>query len=322
MNKLTTLFVGLMVATSCAAEGWQASVAKYKDNKACAISYTFDDGLKEHYTMVGPEFEKRGMRATFFINGNSINQDDAHIADTTRMTWAHLRELSDRGHEISNHGWAHKNFARFPIEEIREDIEKNDSAILACTGKPALTFCYPNNNKKAEGRRISDKGRVGTRTFQRSLGSKSNDKELAEWTQKMIDTHDWGVTMTHGITYGYDNFGRTPQRLWKHLDMVASLKDKIWVGTFYEVAAYTAERRATSLGIARPKENLLLITPTMRLDPSLFVEPLTLVIQGDTPIRKLSAKQGGKKLSVTLTNDGKALVTFNPNGGVIEVKVK
>jgi hypothetical protein len=100
------------------------------------------------------------------------------------------------------------------------------------------------------------------------------------------------------------------------------LKDSIWVGTFYEVAAYVAERNATSIGIARPKENQLLITPTMRLDSSLFVEPLTLVVQGDTPIRKLSAKQGGKKLSATLTNDGKALVTFNPNGGVIEVKVK
>ena len=86
MNKLTTLFVGLMVATSCAAERWQVSVAKYKDDKTCAISYTFDDGLKEHYTMVGPEFEKRGMRATFFINGNSINKDEAHITDTTRMT--------------------------------------------------------------------------------------------------------------------------------------------------------------------------------------------------------------------------------------------
>ena len=29
MNKLTTFFVGLMVATSCAAEGWQVSVAKF-----------------------------------------------------------------------------------------------------------------------------------------------------------------------------------------------------------------------------------------------------------------------------------------------------
>lgn len=321
MKRLTSFLTGIFIATTCVANDWQVHIAKYKDDKACAISYTFDDGLEEHYTLVGPEFEKRGMRATFFINGAKINQDDEHITDTTRMTWAQLRELSDRGHEISNHGWAHKNFARFPIEEIREDIEKNDSAILACTGKPALTFCYPNNNKKAEGRRISDKGRVGTRTFQRSLGSKSNDKELAEWTRRMIATCDWGVAMTHGINYGYDNFGRTPQRLWNHLDMVASLKDSIWVGTFYEVSAYTAEQRATSLGIARPKENLLLVTPTMRLDSSLFVEPLTLVIQGDTPIRRLTAKQDSKRLTVTL-RDGKALIPFNPNGGVIEVKVK
>lgn len=69
------------------------------------------------------------------------------------MTWPQLREMSDNGHEISNHGWAHKNFARFPIEEIKEDIFKNDSAIFANTGVMPRTFCYPNNNKKAEGRR-------------------------------------------------------------------------------------------------------------------------------------------------------------------------
>lgn len=42
-----------------------------------------------------------------------------------------------------------KNFARFPIEEIKEDIFKNDSAIFANTGVMPRTFCYPNNNKKA-----------------------------------------------------------------------------------------------------------------------------------------------------------------------------
>ena len=40
------------------------------------------------------------------------------------------------------------------IEEIKEDILKNDSAIFANTGVMPRTFCYPNNNKKAEGRRI------------------------------------------------------------------------------------------------------------------------------------------------------------------------
>ena len=101
---------------------WNVYIAKYKQDKACAISYTFDDGLAEHYTLVAPQLEKRGFRGTFWICGSKINKDSETISDTTRMTWPQLREMSDNGHEISNHGWAHKNFARFPIEEIKEDI--------------------------------------------------------------------------------------------------------------------------------------------------------------------------------------------------------
>ena len=122
------------------------------------------------------------------------------------MTWPQLREMSDNGHEISNHGWAHKNFARFPIEEIKEDIFKNDSAIFANTGVMPRTFCYPNNNKKAEGQRIAVQNRVGTRTHQRSIGSKSTLQDLEKWVNTLIETNDWGVGMTHGLTYGYDAF--------------------------------------------------------------------------------------------------------------------
>ena len=37
-------------------------VADYKDDKQCAVSYTFDDGLEEHYTLVFPEMEKVGFK--------------------------------------------------------------------------------------------------------------------------------------------------------------------------------------------------------------------------------------------------------------------
>ena len=30
-------------------------VARYKGDKACAISYTFDDGLAEQYTLAAPQ---------------------------------------------------------------------------------------------------------------------------------------------------------------------------------------------------------------------------------------------------------------------------
>lgn len=318
MRNFSLFFCILFVMCSTLmAQGVQVSIAAYKGDKECAISYTFDDGLKEHYTLVAPEFEKRGFCATFFINGIKINSD-THIADTTRMTWSQLREMSDRGHEISNHGWAHKNFSRFPIDEIKEDVEKNDSAIFACTGKMPRTFCYPNNNKKAEGRRVSDKNRVGTRTFQRSLGSKSNARELEEWTQKMIETHDWGVTMTHGLTYGYDCFGN-PQRLWEHLDKVKKLEDKIWVGTFCEVASYIAQRKATTL-VAYSIGDDIAVVPYSRLDKDLFIEPLTMVVRGlPGDASSYVVSQNGKDLEVTF-DENKLVFEFRPFDGKITIK--
>lgn len=105
-------------------------VAKYKGDKSAAISYTFDDGLVEHYTLVAPHLEKLNFRGTFWINGSRVNENAQLVKDSTRVTWGQLKEMSDKGHEISNHGWAHKNFSKFPIEEIRLDIQKNDSAIF------------------------------------------------------------------------------------------------------------------------------------------------------------------------------------------------
>ena len=124
MKKFSLFILSLLFCTGyMSGADWNVYVARYKQDKACAISYTFDDGLAEHYTLVAPQLEKRGFRGTFWICGSNINKDNRNITDTTRMTWPQLKEMSDKGHEISNHGWAHKNFARFPIEEIKEDEE-------------------------------------------------------------------------------------------------------------------------------------------------------------------------------------------------------
>ena len=68
------------------------------------------------------------------------------------------------------------------------------------------TFVYPNNNKKEEAKKIAVQNRVGTRTKQRSIGSKSTPQNLEAWVNTLIETNDWGVGMTHGLTYGYDAF--------------------------------------------------------------------------------------------------------------------
>lgn len=297
---------------------WNVSVAKYRHDKVCAISYTFDDGLAEHYTLAAPQLEQRGFRGTFFINGSKVNKDERHIKDTTRVTWPQLKEMAEKGHEISNHGWAHRNFAKFPFEVLKEDILKNDSAIYAHVGVMPRTYAYPNNTKQGEAMAFVARNRVGTRLKQRSVGSKRTARDLEKWMGTLIKTGDWGVGMTHGLTYGYDAFGN-PQRLWEHWEQVKANEDKIWVGTFHEVVSYLKEREAIRLTVTE-KKNKLHVVPELPLDKELFTEPLTMVVEGGT-MKKVSARQGKKKLSVQLRSD-KAFFDFDPFGGEIIVTIR
>lgn len=297
---------------------WNVSVAKYRHDKVCAISYTFDDGLAEHYTLAAPQLEQRGFRGTFFINGSKVNKDERHIKDTTRVTWPQLKEMAEKGHEISNHGWAHRNFAKFPFEVLKEDILKNDSAIYAHVGVMPRTYAYPNNTKQGEAMAFVARNRVGTRLKQRSVGSKRTARDLEKWMETLIKTGDWGVSMTHGLTYGYDAFGN-PQRLWEHWEQVKANEDKIWVGTFHEVVSYLKEREAIRLTVTE-KKNKLHVVPELPLDKELFTEPLTMVVEGGT-MKKVSARQGKKKLSVQLRSD-KAFFDFDPFGGEIIVTIR
>lgn len=330
MNQYPTKFKKIilitfaLLCTTFTAMGQSADsiyIAPYRNDCNSAISYTFDDGYTEQFTIACTELEKRGFRGTFGINGSKINADTQHKKDTTRMSWDEVREMSRRGHEVTNHGWAHRNFARFPIEVIREDIRKNDSAIYAVTGIMPRTFLYPNNNKKAEGRAEAEKNRVGTRLFQRSLGSKATRENLHDWVNELIEKRDWGVTMTHGLNYGYDAF--TPKKIHlfgEHLDEVKALEDKIWVGTLKEVWAYKREYEDTRISVKWKRPYALIVTPTFSLDAALFDEPLTLVIKREG-VKRVKAKQNKKSCKVRIKAD-KVLIDFIPSNGNITIKMR
>ena len=96
-------------------------------------------------------------------------------------------------------------------------------------------------------------------------------------------------------------------------------ENEIWVGTFREVVSYIKEREETKLEVVN-KKNTLLIAPELKLDQELFVEPLTMVITGKE-IKKVTVKQGKRKLPVQITDD-KVLFDFDPYGGMIKVTLK
>lgn len=291
-------------------------IARYKDDKACAISYTFDDGLKEHYTLVAPALEKQGFRGTFWINGNTL-QDSTAARGIPRVTWGELKEMATKGHEVSNHGWSHKSLPKLEGEALRAEIEKNDTAIFNHTGVFPRTFCYPGNAKSGPAIAAASAHRVDTRTQQFSVGGKSTNENLEKKVSDLIEKHAWGVTMTHGINYGYDQF-RSSQVFWDHLEKVKAQEDQIWVGTFHDVAAYVKCQKAITYDIEKTKKGLRVI-PRITLDKDLFATPLTAVIDR-AGVKKVAIKQGKKKLKARLLPD-KVLFDFDPFGGAIDIEM-
>lgn len=292
-------------------------VADYKDNKPCAISFTFDDGLEEHYTVLFPELEKMGFKGTFWVCGKIIEEKEARQGKS-RMTWAQMKEMTDKGQEISNHGWSHTNLKRISLAEVKVEVERNDSIIETMIGKKPKTFCYPFNSHTEDIVQIASKGRVGTRTKQYAVGgdkAKSTLESLDKKVKELMMAGDWGVAMIHGITYGYDYFS-DPNILWEHLRRVKAQEDKIWVATFVEVSAYVKERANVRLDVVKKKSSYK-VTPHLNLDSKLFTVPLTMVVKnGKSPIK---VKQAGETLPVRTVGD-ETIFDFNPYGGTISIR--
>ena len=252
----------------------KVSIAQYRGGRDAAISYTFDDGLLEQYTLVFPELEKRNIKATFAVNGGWMG---CISAKKVCMSWEQAREMAQAGHEITNHGWMHKNLTKLVGEERRFEIQHNDTVIFEQTGIFPRTYFYPGNRKNEEAIACASVDRVGTRIRQIDIGSRRNARWLTQWTDSLIANRLWGVGMTHGIVTGYDAFP-DPQVFWNHLDEVNCRRDRLWVTTFREVAAYMAERENLVLDIKRTSGKIT-VTFHFTMDKELFDMPLTLLLE-------------------------------------------
>lgn len=308
MKQLVLLYV--IIASLTVKAQTETQVAKFFGNRQAAISYTFDDGLLEHYTMVFPRLKAHGIKATFCIIGSKIGGDHKGIPC---MTWAQLREMAADGQEITSHGWQHKAVTNLSEAELRYEVQHNDTIIQDSVGVFPRTYFYPGNRKSVETIAFCTQDRVGTRLRQVDVGSRRDSLWLLGWVRQLLDNGAWGITMTHGITIGYDAF-KDPDILWNHFRQVDSLRDQIWIATFHDVSAYVKEQESICLETIYNKEWLEII-PHLDLDPQLFHHSLTMIL----PYSVSLVTQNGVYLPIYVSN-GQRCVDFNPFGGKILIK--
>ena len=101
------------------------------------ISLTFDDGpnLGDDHTMndMLDLLEKNDVVGSFFLIGNKINDKNAKV----------IKRAFDMGCDIENHSWTHPAMPELTKDEMIEEYEKCDQAIIKITGKKPEFFRPP-----------------------------------------------------------------------------------------------------------------------------------------------------------------------------------
>ena len=305
------LAVPLTSAISIAESGLPVvRIAKFPGNRAAAISYTFDDGLRDQYTVAVPMLNEVGFKGTFFIiagrtagtpqEGEKKQSDSKARNRWGGISWPELKEMADQGHEIASHTWSHPDMTKLTPGEADAEFGKAFEMIKARIGKPPLTVAFPFNQSTPEVEAIARKYHIACRTFQLGASEKSTVASLNRWADQLIEERKRGVLMAHAISDGYAQFS-DPEILRTHLKYVRSRGVDICVDTFANIALYEKERDESSLGVIG-KSGKLICQLTSNLDPVIYNMPLTLVID-TVDATEARAKRAGSELPVRMTKN-------------------
>jgi peptidoglycan-N-acetylglucosamine deacetylase len=97
------------------------------------VALTFDDGPHPTNTLEILELlEEYNAKATFFMLGNRVE----FYPDIAKV-------IAEKGHELGNHTWSHKDLTSLGQEEMSEEVNITNEVIQNATGEQATVFRPP-----------------------------------------------------------------------------------------------------------------------------------------------------------------------------------
>lgn len=302
-------------------------IADFKDAKAGAVSYTFDDGLRNQYLIAVPIMEKLQIPGTFFIIPGQVSAtlQEAEAKEPGAwggVTWEEIRTLVAKGFEIGNHGYSHKNLVTQvkELEELEYEIENSANMIRKETGIFPVSFCYPYNSFNEQVEKIVEKRHITVRTSQQGIGARDTTTEnINQWVDKLINQRKWGVAMIHGLADGFDPL--RPDVFESHLTYVKKHEKDLWIDTFGSIGRYIRQRDAAIIKDVKIDSNSVSFILDCKLNKKKFDIPLTLVIVTENKVTEAKARQGREFLPVTI-QDKQIMIHCAPDSKRVTVKWK
>ena len=107
---------------------------RYKDGKLRALTMSYDDGKVQDIRLV-EIFNKYGIKATFHINGNKLqNLSDEELRERGKIY---------EGHEVSCHAFHHSHLSPMPAQIIAKELLDDRAILEKMCGYPVRGMSYP-----------------------------------------------------------------------------------------------------------------------------------------------------------------------------------
>jgi peptidoglycan/xylan/chitin deacetylase (PgdA/CDA1 family) len=287
----------------------------WNDDKAAALSLTFDDGLASHVDIAAPLMHERGLLATFFIV-------IGHVGIPYGAEWAEWQTVVDMGHEIASHTINHLDLTTISSEELwREIVLSKTYFEQNITNARIQTFCYPGGAYNQNVIDLIEDHYIGARGVPDGLqvpeshspgnpytvipvpfGTNERISDMNQLVEDAVETGGWLVEMIHGI----ENDGYEPVPLTNfvaHLDYLVTRQDDVWVAPFGRVIKYIQERDMVTPIVTQVSDLNFSILLESVLNAEIFDEPLTVKISVPADWIDVNVVVGGDNFIVHTDED-------------------
>ncbi|MGH9326849.1 MAG: polysaccharide deacetylase family protein [Terriglobia bacterium] len=297
--------------------------APWPQDRAAAISLTFDDAMDTQLDHVRPILKKHGLRGTFFaITGPS---------SSWRRRFGDWENLAAEGNEIGSHTVHHPCLLKhikphaqdYTPEMMHQEIQNSCQEIVSRLGTHrGLTFAYPCGDMSfgPPAQQVPNQARYleyvaeycfAARTYNSWAPVVPEDLNpltipVLGWTvgrdfptllsimEPARQDHHWGVFVFHGVG------GQWLSIKSQTLDELAGYLEghhEIWTATFGDAVRYIQEAKALGIQARESASHHAQFALTWPMDPKVYDLPLTLKWTLPSAWKACTAEADGRMLA-------------------------
>ena len=305
-------------------------ITYWADNKAGAVSITFDDGDSSQFALAVPALNARGFKGTFFVITCTIDSN-AYPNYATLDEW---RNAANQGHEIGSHTKTHPHLPLLSLAQMQDEIGGAKAEIDAqITTQKCLTFAYPFGEFNDNAELIAQAYYIAARGVSCDLNNTPYDFyamkacEDSLSVEQMKAKADEAEQQAKWLISFHHNLDGTKWGFWTidmFTDYLDYLKTKnLWVDTFGSVTKYIKERASADLSLVSSSDAQIVLSLTDTLDDAIYDEPLTIRSEVPSSWAKVNVQQGSSASTVTSVVEAtKTVIYYNviPDRGLITLK--